>query len=235
VTPEMVAATVEALRRSGPASPVGYCRLRGHDRIHLDADDLAVAESHFHDPGDVFLVGRLGAKREATAGLFFWDEGKIHAEFSFLEFPLSAGDLREPSAASRNPRWALAGVGAIALLTLAGLAAPWRSAPVVPRSPEALGLRFEARGSLVRVGWDKSRASITSARSGVLSIREDGRETTVPLAGDQLRTGSVVYTRMSGGDSVRFRLEVTDARSNRISEDLAAQLPPDTGRSHPRR
>jgi hypothetical protein len=93
--------------------------------------------------------------------------------------------------------------------------------------PETLGLRYEARGSLVRVGWDKSLASIAAARSGVLSIREGGRETTVPLAGDQLRTGSVVYTRMGGGESVRFRLEVTDAQSHRTSEDLTAQLPPE--------
>ena len=221
--------TVKALR-AGPVFPVGYYRYRGHDRIHLDEDDLLIAESCFTDPSDVFLIGRSGAPGEATAGVFFWDDGKIHSDFSFLEFPLNAPDLREPAPAglaNHKTRWALAGVGVLALLALALLFGPWRSAPPPPGRAVALGLRYEARGAQVRVNWDKSLALIRAAQTGVLSIREGSRDTTVPLAGDQLRTGSVVYTRMGGGDSVRFRLEVTDAQSNRSSEDLLAQLPPE--------
>jgi hypothetical protein len=229
-SPKQTLPTTVRTLRAGPVFPVGYYRYRGRDRIHLDEDDLLIAQSCFTDPGDVFLMSRSGAPGEATAGVFFWDDGKIHSDFSFLEFPLNAGDLREPvpsGLANNKRRWALAGVGVLALLALAALFGPWRSAPPTPGRAETLGLRYEARGSQVRVNWDKSLALIRAAQTGILSIREGSHETTVPLAGDQLRTGSVVYTRMGGGDSVRFRLEVTDAQSNRSSEDLMAQLPPE--------
>ena len=91
---------------------------------------------------------------------------------------------------------------------------------------EPLCLRCEALGSDVRVAWNSSVPPIASATNGLLRIREDGRETTISLTGDQLRSGGYVYARTSDANSVRVRLEVSDGEAHRTGEDLSAELPP---------
>jgi hypothetical protein len=219
---------IQECHKRGGASPVGYYRFSNR-QIQFETDDLAVARNCFEDPGAVFLIGRANPNGEPTAGLFFWDEGKIHRDFSFLEFPVTAEALREPAVPADPRRKLTRGlvlVCLLAVLALAGLFVPWANLPSFWSGWQPLGLRYEARGSLVRVAWDKSLASIAGARRGKLSIREEGRETTVPLAGDQLRTGAIFYTRATDSQSVRFQLEATNSWSRSVRDELTAQLPP---------
>jgi len=84
----------------GALSVVGYYRAHIGEGLGLRADDLAVAQSHFFDPANVFLLVKPAADGSATAGFFFWDNGRIDSEFTFLEFPFDSRQLTGLRAAS---------------------------------------------------------------------------------------------------------------------------------------
>ncbi len=73
--------------RGDGLSVVGYYRSHIGAGLNLNEHDLAVAEAHFYDPGDVFLLVKPSADGSSTAGFFFWDNGRVDSEFTFLEFP----------------------------------------------------------------------------------------------------------------------------------------------------
>jgi hypothetical protein len=69
---------------------VGYYRSHIGTGLSLSESDLALAEAHFYDPADVFLLVKPSTDGSSTAGFFFWDNGRIDSEFTFLEFPFEA-------------------------------------------------------------------------------------------------------------------------------------------------
>jgi hypothetical protein len=75
----------ELARGKNPLAPVGF--YRSSSLLALDRSDLSLADTYFSKPGDVFLIIRPSERGPAAAGFFFWEGGKIHSEFSFLEFP----------------------------------------------------------------------------------------------------------------------------------------------------
>ncbi len=80
-------------RRSEPQDPltvVGYYRSHLGEGLSLRQDDVAIAQAHFCDPANVFLLMRPAADGSESAGFFFWDGGRLDAEFTFLEFPFDA-------------------------------------------------------------------------------------------------------------------------------------------------
>jgi len=83
---------IAAIREEKPGglTVVGYYRSHIDIGLNLSESDMTLAEAHFCDPGDVFLVVKPSAEGSSTAGLFFWDNGRIDSEFSFLEFPFDA-------------------------------------------------------------------------------------------------------------------------------------------------
>jgi hypothetical protein len=84
-----------ARRADGPEalSVVGYYRAHIGEGLSLRQEDVAVAQAHFYDPANVFLLVKPAADGSASAGFFFWDNGRIDAEFSFLEFPFDTRQL----------------------------------------------------------------------------------------------------------------------------------------------
>jgi hypothetical protein len=86
---------LSARRADGPEAlaVVGYYRAHIGDGLSLRAEDVALAQAHFCDPANVFLVVKPAADGSASAGFFFWDNGRIDPEFSFLEFPFDARQL----------------------------------------------------------------------------------------------------------------------------------------------
>ncbi len=86
---------LSARRADGPEAlaVVGYYRAHIGDGLGLRAEDLALAQAHFCDPANVFLLVKPAADGSASAGFFFWDNGRIDPEFSFLEFPFDARQL----------------------------------------------------------------------------------------------------------------------------------------------
>ena len=84
-----------ARRADGPEalSVVGYYRAHIGESLSLRQEDVAVAQAHFFDPANVFLLVKPSADGSASAGFFFWDNGRIDSEFSFLEFPFETRQL----------------------------------------------------------------------------------------------------------------------------------------------
>jgi protein TonB len=80
----------------------GFFRSHTRKGISLDSDDLAFFQARFRDPHHVALLVRPFATKASTAGIFIWENGKVNAEASGLEFPfrsseLSAGQAAEPA------------------------------------------------------------------------------------------------------------------------------------------
>jgi hypothetical protein len=117
------------LRRSKPAMAVGFYRSHLRSGLFLDRQDLAMIRKCFVHPSDVFLVLRPEPHGAATAGFFFWDDGEIHGDFSFLEFPLDADELREATTPGthRKSRLGLM-LSAAGLIALAAAGLIWLAA-----------------------------------------------------------------------------------------------------------
>jgi hypothetical protein len=87
---------VLAARRSdGPdALPVvGYYRSNIGEGLSLRPEDVTTAQSNFYDPANVVLLVKPVSDGSATAGFFFWDNGRLDSEFTYLEFPFDARQL----------------------------------------------------------------------------------------------------------------------------------------------
>ena len=112
------------------AAVVGF--FRGHTRkgISLDADDLAFIETRFARPNDIVLLVRPFATKASVGGIFIWEDGRMQAEASYLEFPFRSAQLSESGRILETPRFA----GPIAALAAAlpPLSKPAARAQIVP-------------------------------------------------------------------------------------------------------
>jgi hypothetical protein len=86
--------------RADGLAVVGYYRSHIGEGLSLRPEDLSVAQAHFFDPASVFLLIKPAIDGSANAGFFFWDNGHIDADFTFLEFPF---DDRQLSGARVRP------------------------------------------------------------------------------------------------------------------------------------
>ncbi|HXI42608.1 MAG TPA: hypothetical protein VNH83_21675, partial [Bryobacteraceae bacterium] len=93
--------------RADGLAVVGFYRSHIGAGLSLNESDLALAEAHFYDPADVFLLVKPSSDGSSTAGFFFWDNGRIDSEFTFLEFPfdprLLTGARVNPTILGREP------------------------------------------------------------------------------------------------------------------------------------
>ena len=69
-------------------SVVGYYRSHNRDNLYLSSDDLNLIQRYFSEPDKVFLLVKTLPSRACTAGFFFWENGQIQTEFTYLEVPL---------------------------------------------------------------------------------------------------------------------------------------------------
>jgi hypothetical protein len=268
----------------GGLSVVGFYRSHTRDELYMDDADVAVAERYFPGAGHVFLLIKPFASRTSVGGFFFWEEGRINRESSYLQFPFSrvelgggeprtvpasprqeadqhqplppytpVGVIKQPanltpeddgfSAALRSnlsilsappvrpPRrsrmpgmqWLL-----LAFLVVAGcagffayrdLAAP-KTPAIPPRVEMSLPLKLSVaeKQNQLDVTWDRNAAVILQARRGVLSISDGLNKRDLELSGAQLRTGRVLYSRLSA--DVGLRLEVFADGPNPVTESI---------------
>ncbi len=82
-------------RSDGPEalSVVGYYRSHIGEGLSLRREDIAIAQSTFCDPAHVFLLVKPFSDGSTSAGFFFWEQGTVNSEFTFLEFPFEAQQL----------------------------------------------------------------------------------------------------------------------------------------------
>ncbi len=88
----------KVLRRSNDGMQVvGFYRSHTRLGLYLDQDDMAVIDSYFTDPNNVFLLVRPDATKPGTAGFFIREEGDFHRQSTYLEFPFSSAELLKQS------------------------------------------------------------------------------------------------------------------------------------------
>jgi hypothetical protein len=68
-------------------SVVGYYRSHNRDDLCLSPDDLNLIHRYFSEPDKVFLLVKTLPSKACTAGFFFWEDGHIQSEFTYLEVP----------------------------------------------------------------------------------------------------------------------------------------------------
>jgi hypothetical protein len=68
-------------------SVVGYYRSHNRDDLYLSSDDLSLIQKYFSRPENVFLLVKTLPSKACTAGFFFWEDGHIQSEFTYLEVP----------------------------------------------------------------------------------------------------------------------------------------------------
>ena len=78
-------------KRSGQV--IGFYRTHTRGLLFLDDEDRALIRACFSDPKHVFLIVGPSSILGHTASFFFWDQGQIRPEFSFLEFPFDSSKL----------------------------------------------------------------------------------------------------------------------------------------------
>jgi hypothetical protein len=72
---------------------VGFFRSHTRDELYLDEADLGVASRYFPGPENVFLLVKPFASRPCIGGFFFWEEGEIYRESTYLQFPFDRKEL----------------------------------------------------------------------------------------------------------------------------------------------
>ncbi|HVX67540.1 MAG TPA: hypothetical protein VHA11_13095, partial [Bryobacteraceae bacterium] len=77
----------------GGLTVAGYFRSNTRRELTLDEDDLAIARELFQDPNHVFLLVRPYAMKPSVGGIFIREDGAIHSEAPYLEFPFKRADL----------------------------------------------------------------------------------------------------------------------------------------------
>ncbi len=87
--------------RQGSSGPrvVGFFRSHTRKGLSLDADDITFLSQHLREPHQVALLIRPYASKSSTAGLFIWENGTMHGESSYREFPFRRADLERGAGA----------------------------------------------------------------------------------------------------------------------------------------
>jgi hypothetical protein len=229
------------LRRSG-RQVAGFYRSHTRLGLYLDQDDMGVIDSYFANPSHVILLVRPDATKPGTAGFFFREEGEIHRQSTYLEFPFKQAELQKqsgiaieetgkpekqalalPAPRPRNIpqfRWKPAGAIAAGLLafgTLEYQVITRLRQPEIAAADFAPSLSIEPNGSYLQVNWKRNAAAVLKAERGILSITEGTYRQDLNLDGPQLRTGAVVYAPK--GNDVNFRLDLLEGRTT-VTESL---------------
>ena len=228
-------------------SPVGFYRSHTRDKLYMDDADLALAGHYFPGHWNVFLLIKPLPTRTSVAGFFFWEEGKIHHESSYLQFPFDSRELGEratPPApqcqpeperplplytvpSSHLPVWQWLWVPV--LLAVAGVAwifvhhdvgtskASFGQTSAKTELP--LNLSVAIKESQLDVTWEPNAPAILQAERGVLSISGRWNKRDLELSRAQLRTGRVLDSRLSG--DVALQLQVFAKRRDPVSESVS--------------
>ncbi len=140
-------------RGDGERQVVGFYRSNTRLGLYLDQDDYALIQSCFANPNHVMLLVRPHASKTSVAGFFVWEEGAIHRQSTYQEFPFSSAEILKrqqgPTAENETAQPAPA-ASALAALPAARPAAPVadlrsagqrpapRTVPAAPQRPDWL-------------------------------------------------------------------------------------------------
>jgi hypothetical protein len=88
-------------------------------------------------------------------------------------------------------------------------------------SPSPLGLTAEENEHNIRLNWDRQSPSIRLSTRGTLEIREGTFQKSIDIDAEQLRNGSIIYSRpVAIADTVGFRLRLFFEQGQPLSESI---------------
>jgi hypothetical protein len=132
----------------------------------------------------------------------------------------------DPPPAKRRWLAIISAVAGITFLVIGGIAM-WNGAPsnqsvapplpsqpaqVAPSGPprQLLSLHLEGAGDAIRISWDTSSASLRDPKSGSLSVWDRGQVFFRQLSVEELRLGTIDYTRSLGEVRVRLTIQTSE-------------------------
>jgi len=130
------------------AIPVtGFFRAHSRKGLSLDADDVAFLDARFRSPHHIALLVRPFATKTSVGGLFIREDGVLHGDASYLEFPFRSSQLTSslwtppepPAAPAPTPSSPVASAPPTAKPTVRPQVVPIgvrRDAAVAPPPPE---------------------------------------------------------------------------------------------------
>jgi hypothetical protein len=118
---------------------VGYYRSTLDDDLRLNDRDLSLVHKYFAEPSHVVLLIRPTEAGPPTAGFFFWDNGQLNADFTFLDFPFDAPQLAESP--SRTARAEALVPSKPALITIDKASTQAAPVPTLPAASESAPAR----------------------------------------------------------------------------------------------
>lgn len=82
---------LERTLRKGTAARqvVGFYRSHTRLGLYLDQDDFSLIQNYFPGVHQVFLLMRPHASKPTAAGFFFWEEGTLRRQSTYLQFPFN--------------------------------------------------------------------------------------------------------------------------------------------------
>src|SRR5262249_12323339 len=84
---------LEDVIRRKTGAVVGFFRSNTRKDLALDDEDLDIFREYFSRPEQAFLLVKPFAAKPSVGGLFIWEEGKVRAEGSYIEFPFRRTEL----------------------------------------------------------------------------------------------------------------------------------------------
>ena len=84
---------IEQHATPGGMPVTGFFRAHSRKGLSLDADDLAFLDARFRAPHHIALLVRPFATKTSVGGLFIREDGVMHGEASYLEFPFRSSQL----------------------------------------------------------------------------------------------------------------------------------------------
>jgi Gram-negative bacterial TonB protein C-terminal len=73
--------------------PVGFYRTHTRRGLYLDKDDSVLLVNYFPEPYAVVLLVRPEPGGNSVGGFFFWEDGDMHREATYQEFPFNPAKL----------------------------------------------------------------------------------------------------------------------------------------------
>ncbi|MGO9229947.1 MAG: energy transducer TonB [Bryobacteraceae bacterium] len=110
----------------------------------------------------------------------------------------------------------------VVLFVYPGYLTHTQNATTVGSAAAELTLRVEPSGTDLLLTWNKNSAAIVNASHGVLSINDGERHENYDMDSNQLKTGSIVYTPVTG--DVSFNMEVTGTDQRKTTTESVRSL-----------
>jgi proteasome lid subunit RPN8/RPN11 len=227
-------------------TPVGWYHSHTRSEILLSAQDQAIFDQFFPEPWQVSLV-LSPHKLKPTRARFFYrgagremDAVRAGGELTLepllrrrkppaarlpVETPAEAVPPMPPPAPRRWSRlpWSLFALAWCVAFAAGGFALRdywW------PGEPAPLTLHLADANGQLTIRWEHETLPLRQAEGGVLEITDAGRKSVIRLDAEEVRQGSLTYSRQSGEVSLQMKVALPRSRISQGRARFVGPPPP---------